>query len=206
MIFYAWAFLINIQPGHVNEIAESRPNLNAERPNVFNLRCLVAQTVALRCLQCNNACLHIHSTGIFSAGSRCCLIPAASSVSHSSVRKALYISLRCALSIPLLLFPSCLQKDSTVRVSNGRKREEVKQRVPLSDLETPFFFFFLSSSGSSLSLSWFGVAMATVKCNRARDNKSFCSVPKAITVVYAHCVVWRPCRDRSVVSPYFSVV
>lgn len=101
--------------------------------------------VALRHLQCNNVRLHIHS-----AGNLCCLNPAASSVSHSSVRKALYISPCCALSIALLLFPF-LQSASLLETDSQMESSSVRFRKPL-----------LSSLGSSLSLSWLSVAMATV--------------------------------------------
>lgn len=40
---------------------------------------------------------------------------------------------------------------------------------------------------------------------KQQDNKSFCSVQKAITTFYAHCVVCRPC-ECYVVSPYFLIV
>lgn len=123
----------------MNEIAESPPNLNAKKPNIFNPGCLVTQSaVALRCLQCYNVCLHIPILFV-SAGSRCCLNPAASSVSHSSVRKALYISLCCALSIPLLLFFLSSLKDSTVRVSNGKQERKREIESSTVRFRNPFY-------------------------------------------------------------------
>ncbi len=105
-------------------------HMYAKRTNSLNLLCLVVtQTgVTLRCLHVMKCAFISILLLFFSAGSHCCLNPAASSVSHSSVRKALYISLCCALSISPLLFSPRPKKTPQCEwvMENKREKEAVK--------------------------------------------------------------------------------
>lgn len=124
----------------MKKIAESLPNLNAQRPNIFNLGCLVTQTgVALRRLKCNNVCLHIHSTGI----SLCwqSLLPEPRSLfrfPQLCPEGSLHLSLLCSFyfSSPLFLSSS---KDSTVRVSNGKQERKRHTETYTVRFRNPFY-------------------------------------------------------------------